>query len=102
MTTTTYAQEPDAELVGWMSDLRQQSALDAALAKAMADYRAQAVLDNDEEVQILPGEDTICVVCEHPLPAGATGYRDKRDEDRRVRCCDCKAFEDKAAGRTVR
>ena len=71
MTTTTYAQEPDAELVGWMSDLRQQSALDAALAKAMAGYRAQAVLDNDEEVQILPGEDTICVICEHSLPAGA-------------------------------
>jgi hypothetical protein len=75
---------------------------DRELARAMAEYRAQAVIDNDEEVQILPGEDTICVVCEHPLPAGATGYRDKRDEDRRVRCCDCKAFEDKAAGRTVR
>jgi hypothetical protein len=72
---------------------------DRELARIMADYRAQAVIDNDELVEILPGEDTQCVVCEHPLPAGATGYRDKRDEDRRVRCCDCKAFEDKAAGR---
>jgi hypothetical protein len=96
---STYTQEPDADLTAWIAEIDEQSALDAALAKAMADYRAQAVLDNDEEVQILPGEDTICVVCEHPLPAGATGYRDKRDEDRRVRCCDCKAFEDKAAGR---
>ena len=75
---------------------------DRELARIMADYRAQAVIDNDEEVEILPGEDTQCVICEQPLPATATGYRDKRDEDRRVRCCDCKAFEDKAAGRTVR
>jgi|ERR1035441_836312 hypothetical protein len=99
---STYTQEPDADLTAWIAEIDEQSALDVALAKAMADYRAQAVADNDEEVEILPGEDTICVVCEHPLPAGATGYRDKRDEDRRVRCCDCKAFEDKAAGRTVR
>ena len=99
---TTYTQEPDADLTAWIAEIDEQSALDAALAKAMADYRAQAVKDNDEEVEILPGEDTICVVCEHPLPAGATGYRDKRDEDRRVRCCDCKAFEDKAAGRNLR
>jgi hypothetical protein len=99
---STYTQEPDADLTAWIAEIDEQSALDVALAKAMADYRAQAVADNDEEVEILPGEDTICVVCGHPLPAGATGYRDKRDEDRRVRCCDCKAFEDKAAGRITR
>ena len=99
---TATLQDADLDLVAWVAEIDHQSALDKALAKAMADYRAQAVIDNDEEVQILPGEDTICVVCEHPLPATATGYCDKRDpHPRPVRCCDCKAFEDKAAGRTV-
>src|ERR1035441_7986421 len=68
------------------------SAADRQLGRAMAQYRAQAVTDNDQLVEIRPGEDPICGVREHPLPPGATGYRDKHDEDRRVRCCDCKAF----------
>ena len=92
---STYTQEPDADLTAWIAEIDEQSALDVALAKAMADYRAQAVADNDEEVEILPGEDTICVVCEHPLPAGATAYADNDG----VLCVDCAAVELEAAGR---
>ena len=37
---TTSTQEPDTELVGWIAEIDEQSALDAALALAMADVRA--------------------------------------------------------------
>ena len=78
------------------------SLLDEALAKAMADYRAQAVIDNFVAFTIAPYRDTKCVVCEHPLPAGATGYRDKRDpKPRPVLCVDCVETELEAAGRTA-
>ena len=94
---STYTQEPDTELVGWIAEIDEQSALDAALALAMADVRAAEVLNELRETEIGWGEDTICVVCEHPLPAGATAYADNDG----VLCNTCAEIELEAAGRTV-
>src|ERR1039457_7266236 len=99
MTTTTYTQEPDAELVGWMSDLRQQSALDAALAKAMADYRAQAVTDNFVEVEITWS--TRCGVCDHPLDPGDVAWEDKRDEGKGPKLCTMCCADEKDAAKGI-
>jgi len=77
------------------------SLLDEALAHAMADYRAQAVADNFDAVEVPDGSDARCCVCTHPL-AGLTGYYDKRDpRPRPVLCVDDYEIEIKAAGGTV-
>ena len=87
---TTYTQEPDAELVGWIAEIDEQSALDVALAKVAAQVAGELT-----ETTIEWGEDTICAVCVHPLPAGATAYADNDG----VLCVDCAAVELEAAGR---
>lgn len=97
MTATAYTQEPDLELVGWVAEIDEQSALDAALALAMADVRAAEVLNELRETTVEWGEDTRCTVCLCPLPAGATAYRDSDS----VLCVDDAEFELEAAGRTV-
>ena len=81
MSPTTYTQEPDAELVAFMNDLR-----------------AAEVRNELRETTIEWGEDTRCTVCLCPLPAGATAYRDSDS----VLCVDDAEFELEAAGRNVR
>ena len=76
--TITYTQAPDAELVAFMNDLR-----------------AAEVRNELRETTVEWGEDTICAVCVHPLPAGATAYADNDG----VLCVDCAAVELEAAGR---
>ena len=78
---------------------------DRELARIMADYRASVVALSFDEVTIQPGCDTQCCVGDEPLPEGATGYRDKRDErdwDDSVLCNSCAEIELEAAGRIVR
>ena len=77
------------------------SAADRERARAMSDYRASVVALSFDEVTIQPGCDTRCCVGDEPLPEGATGYRDKRDDrafDDSVLCVDCKEIESEAAG----
>ena len=93
MTQDTTTPEADREVM---------SLLDEALAKAMSDYRAQAVLDNFGEVDVPDGSDARCCVCMHPL-AGLTGYYDKRDSHPRpLLCVDDYEIETKAAKGTLR
>ena len=95
---STYTQEPDADLTAWIAEIDEQSALDAALAKAMADYRAQATVDNFVEVEITWS--TRCGVCDHPLDPGDVAWEDKRDEGNGPKLCTmCCGFELEAAGR---
>ena len=96
MSTTTYTQEPDADLTAWIAEIGEQSALDAALAKAMADYRAQAVIDHFVEVEIT--WPTWCGVCPDRLLPGDVAWEDERDEGNGPKLCtDCKADEEDAA-----
>ena len=90
---STYTQEPDADLTAWIAEIDEQSALDAALAKVAAQVAGELT-----ETTIEWGEDTICAVCVHPLPAGATAYADNDG----VLCNSCAEVELEAAGRTAR
>ena len=67
----------------------------AWFAKAFNDLRAAEVRNELRETTVEWGEDTICAVCVHPLPAGATAYADNDG----VLCVDCAAVELEAAGR---
>ena len=95
MKSTTALQPADTELDGWLDEIDEQSALDAALALAMADVRAAEVVNELRETTVQWGEDTRCTVCLCPLPAGATAYRDADS----VLCVDDAEFELEAAGR---
>lgn len=81
MSPTTYTQEPDAELVAFMAEMR-----------------AAEVVNELRETTVQWGEDTRCTVCLCPLPAGATAYRDSDS----VLCVDDAEFELAAAGRITR
>ena len=95
---TTTLQDADLDLTAWMGELRT-SALDAALAKAMADYRAQAVADNFVEVEITWS--TRCGVCDHPLDPGDVAWEDKRDEGRGPKLCTMCCSDEKAAAKGI-
>ena len=73
------------------------SLLDEALAKAMADYRAQAVIDNFVEVEVT--WPTRCP-CMHLLNPGDAAWEDLRDEGKGpLLCTTCAEIELTAAGR---
>jgi hypothetical protein len=78
---TTTLQDADLDLVALMNDLR-----------------AAEVRNELRETTVEWGEDTICAVCVHPLPAGATAYADNDG----VLCNTCAEIELEAAGRITR
>ena len=72
------------------------SAADRERARAMADYRAQAVIDHFVEVEIT--WPTWCGVCPDRLLPGDVAWEDERDEGNGPKLCtDCKADEEDAA-----
>ena len=90
---TTTLQDADLDLTDWIAEIDEQSALDAALAKVAIQVAGELT-----ETTVEWGEDTICAVCVHPLPAGATAYADNDG----VLCNSCAEVELEAAGRTAR
>ena len=89
MTQDTTTPEATAELVGWMDEIRLADLLTQAAAQVAGDLT---------ETEILPGEDTICAVCEDALPAGAPAWKDRDG----VLCAFCAETELEAAKGTNR
>ena len=74
--TPTCSQTADMDLVKWMAEIRAAEVLNELRETTVADYA-----------------DTMCVVCECKLPAGATAYADTDS----VLCVDCAEVELSAA-----
>ena len=72
---------------------------DRELARAMADYRAQAVADNFVEVEITWS--TRCGVCDHPLDPGDVAWEDKRDEGKGPKLCTMCCADEKDAAKGI-